>query len=87
MEIFEEILKHVSGKAELSIEIEGKPAAAVKMDGKKITIDVLDPAFAMKFAGQSLFRGKGFAESGTLAKLKKAGFTIKAKYMMLEIGL
>lgn len=87
MGLIEDILKHVSGKADFSLDIEGKPAAEIKVDGKKVTIEVRNPSVALEFAGKRLFQGKGIGESKTLGRLKKAGFTIKAKYGMLEIDI
>ena len=85
MPIFSELLKNVSGKATLSININGKEAFDVLVDEKEITVDVKDPFALLEFGLGEIMKKKG--KSRTVQKLKDAGFKVKVKYKLFKVEL
>ncbi|MBI4173299.1 MAG: hypothetical protein HY519_01120 [Candidatus Aenigmarchaeota archaeon] len=71
----------LKGKAGLFIEVQGKQAAEIKLDGKAITVDVKNPLLAMEALLEQM--GQGNAKS-VLGLLKKSGYQVKVKYGILE---
>ena len=81
MGLTETLLKGlIKGKAGLFVEVSGKQAVEIRLEGKEIVLDVKSPVLAMEaFLDQA---GKGMLDT-----VKKLGYRIKVKYHVLEFEL
>ncbi|MBI4020337.1 MAG: hypothetical protein HY367_03310 [Candidatus Aenigmarchaeota archaeon] len=84
--ILPDILKSLSGNAEVTLSVDNSSLLEVHINGKEITIEVKDALKAMEMGLQSLIGGeKKKGEKGIRESLKAMGFRIKVKYSIFEI--
>lgn len=87
MPLIADILKSVGGSANCSINIKGKEAAVISLEGKELLLDVKDP-FAFMDLGLigHFMKGRG-SSSGAIGRLKEAGFRVRLKYKGFKVDL
>lgn len=69
-----------------------KPAIELKMEDKDIIVDIKNPILAIELGLEEFFISHGDKKKKSeaddiLKKLKKAGYTIKIKYKILELDI
>lgn len=81
-----DILNSFEGKASFALNLKGKEAAVIYVEGKEIIADVKD-AFAFLDFGLLHDLMKKKSESKTMQRLKDAGFKISLKYKGFKVDL
>ena len=81
-----EYLSTLKGEADFTFEMDKKEILSIKSKGKEILVDIKNPMAAIDMGLLDLLKGK-IKGSGSLKKLKNAGFKIKVKYKLFEFEL
>ena len=81
-----EFLKSLSGKATMTLLVDGSTIAKVNLKDKDITVEVKDPVKAMEMGFHKLLNSRKEDEKKSVRKaLKLLGFRIKLKYSIFEM--
>jgi len=87
MGILDEIFRTIVGRVHFMIYLGKAPAAEVELKDKDIIVNIIHPLIALEIGIEELFSKKGKYDLSMIERIKKAGYTIKIRYKMLEIDL
>ena len=81
-----EYLSTLKGEVDFTFEMDKKEILSVKIKDKDVLVGIKNPMAAIDMGLLDLLKGK-IKGSGSMKKLKDAGFKIKVKYKLFEFEL
>jgi hypothetical protein len=87
MNILEEIFRSIVGRVHFMVYLGKAPAAEIEVKGKDIIVNIIHPIIALELGIEELLSKKGKKDIDMIENIEKAGYKIKIRYKMLELGL
>lgn len=87
MDVLAEILRTVLGRIHFMIYLGKSPAAEIEVKNKDIIVNILNPLIAIELGLEEILSKKGKKDINMIERIKKAGYSIRIKYKMLELDL
>jgi hypothetical protein len=86
MGILSSLLEGISGGLHFYVFVGKEPAAEIKIEGKKIIVDIKNPLLAVEFGAREFLKG-GKPDGSMLKAVKDMGFSVVIRYRRFEIKL
>lgn len=87
MNVLAEIFRSIVGRVHFRIYLGKAAAAEIEIVDKEIIVNIIHPLIALQLGVEELLSKKGSKDIGMVERIKKAGYSIKIKYKMLELDL
>lgn len=85
--MFDSVLKTLCGNIHFMVLIGNHPALELKLEGKNIIVEVINPLLAIEFGIEELLKNRNIQTSQIIQFLKGLGYRIKIKYKFLELEI